>query len=216
MPISIPAPISVSMPISIPAPISVSMAKVSAISKGVCTVSKSITISIGSIESLSLWLSLSFALAIVARISKTIAMTIAKGRVAESNMMTIPITMSKRIDTVSKTISSIGMVKSFGISFGLSLTLGNMDNSSRVGNISASTGIGTMDSRDGSRGSTMDTYSVGNIGNTITMVDRDSMDNMVASIAKMMPSIAVQSISISSSKSCSASQKSYPDHVVLR
>merc|ERR1719228_2261587 len=228
MPISIPAPISVSMPISIPAPISVSMAKVSAISKGVCTVSKSITISIGSIESLSLWLSLSFALAIVARISKTITMTIAKGRVAKSNMMTIPITMSKRIDTVSKTISSIGMVKSFGISFGLSLTLGNMDNSSRVGNISASTGIGTMDSRDGSRGSTMDTYSVGNIGNTITMVDRDSMDsmvdrgsmdNMVASIAKMskmMPSIAVQSISISSSKSCSASQKSYPDHVVLR
>merc|ERR1712168_1573088 len=142
-------------------------------------------------------------------------MTISKRRVAESNMMTIPITMSKRIDTVSKTISSIGMVKSFSISFWLSLTLGNMDNSSRVGNISASTGIGTMDSRDGSRGSTMDTYSVGNIGNTITMVDRDSMDsmvdrgsmdNMVASIAKMskmMPSIAVQSIS--SSKSCSAS-----------
>merc|ERR1719308_407002 len=114
------------------------------------------------------------------------------------------------------------------ISLGLSLTLGNMDNSSRVGNISASTSIGTMDSRDGSRGSTMDTYSVGNIGNTMdsmvdrdsmdSMVDRGSMDNMVASIAKMskmMPSIAVQSISISSSKSCSTSQKSYPDHVVL-
>merc|ERR1711931_372720 len=152
-------------------------------------------------------------------------MTIAKRRVSESNMMTIPITMSKRIDTVSKTISSVGMVKSFSFS----LTLGNMDNSSRVGNISTSTGIGTMDSRDGSRGSTMDTYSVGNIGNTLdsmvdrdsmdsmdSMVDRGSMDNMVASIAKMMPSIAVQSISISSSKSCSASQKSYPDHVVLR
>merc|ERR1719228_149948 len=221
MPISIPAPISVSMPISIPAPISVSMAKVSAISKGVCTVAKSITISIGSIESLSLWLSLSFALAIVARISKTITMTIAKGRVAKSNMMTIPITMSKRIDTVSKTISSIRMVKSFGISFGLSLTLGNMDNSSRVGNISASTGIGTIDSRDGSRGSTMDTYSVGNIGNTITMVDRDCMDSMDSmvdrgSMDNMVASIAVQSISISSSKSCSASQKSYPDHVVLR
>merc|ERR1712058_181651 len=102
--------------------------------------------------------------------------------------------MSKRIDTGSKAISSIGMVKSFSISFGLSLTLGNMDNSSRVGNISASTGISTMNSRDGSRGSTMDAYSVGNIGNTITMVDRDGMDNMVAGIAKMskmMPSIAV-------------------------
>merc|ERR1719290_615512 len=168
---------------------SVSMAKVSAISKGVCTMSKSITISIGSIESIGFWLSLSITLSIVARISKTITMmTIAKGRVSKSNMMTISITMSKRIDTVSKTISSIGMVKSFSISLRLSLTLGNMDNSSRVGNISASTGIGTMDSRDGSRGSTMDTYSVGNVGNTITMEDRDrdsmvdrgSMDNMVA------------------------------------
>merc|ERR1719392_492296 len=161
-------------------------------------------------------------------VAKTISMmTIAKRRVAKSNMMTIPIT--KRINTVAKTISSIRMVKSFSISFRLSLTLGNMDNSSRVGNVSASTSIGTMDSRDGSRCSTMDTYSVGNIGNTLdsmvdrdsmdSMVDRGSMDNMVASIAKMskmMPSIAVQSVSISSSKSCSVSQKSYPDHVVLR
>merc|ERR1719481_1625082 len=192
------------MPISIPAPISISisMAKVSVISKGVCTVSKSITITIGSIESisfwLSFWLSFSLTLSIVPRISETIAMTIAKGRVSESNMMTITITMSKRIGTVSKTISSIGMVKRLSISFRLSLTLGNMDNSSRVGNISTSTSIGTMDSRDGSRGNTMDTYSVGNIGNTIdsmvdrdsmdsmdSMVDRGSMDNMVASIAKM-------------------------------
>merc|ERR1719481_2283846 len=106
-------------------------------------------------------------------------MTIAKRRVAESNMMTITISMSKRIDTVSKAISSIGMVKSFSISFRLRLSLGNMDNSSRVGNISASTGISTMDSRDGSRGNTMNTYSVGNIGNTLdSMVDRDSMDSM--------------------------------------
>merc|ERR1719481_1460544 len=169
---------SISISISISMSKSVSMTKVSAISKGVCTVSKSITISVGSIESISLWLSLSFTLSIVARISKTITitmMTIAKGRVAKSNMMTIPITMSERIGMVSKTISSIGMVKSLSIGFGLSLTLGNMDNSSRVGNISASTGIGTMDSRDGSRGNTMDTYSVGNIGNTLdSVVDRGS------------------------------------------
>merc|ERR1719147_392072 len=217
--------VSISMSISISMSKSISMAKVSAISKGVCTVSKSITIPIGSIESISFWLSFSLTLSIVPGISKTITMTIAKRRVSESNMMTITITMSKRIGTLSKTISSVGMVKSFGISFRLSLTLGNMDNSSRVGNISASTGIGTMDSRDGSRGSTMDTYSVGNISNTITMVDRDGMDSMVdrgsmkdmvasiAKMSKMMPSIAVQSVSISSSKSCSASQKSYPDHV---
>merc|ERR1719481_1489246 len=138
-------------------------------------------------------------------------MTIAQRRVSES----ITISVSS-IESISLWLS---------ISFRLTLTLGNMDNSSRVGNISASTSICTMDSRDGSRGSTMDTYSVGNISNTITMVDRDSMvdrgsmDNMVAGIAKMskmMPSIAVQGISFSSCKNCSASQKSYPDHVVLR
>merc|ERR1719495_263277 len=117
------------------------------------------------------------------------------------------------------------MVESISIS--ISLTLGNMDNTSRVGNISASTSIGTMDSRDSSRGNTMDTYSVSNIRNTISMVDRDSMDSMVYrgnmmgsianmsyTIAKMMPSNTIQSISISSSKSCSTSQQSNPDHVV--
>merc|ERR1719481_1655435 len=123
----------------------------------------------------------------MAGIAKTISMTIAKRRVSK-----MTISMTKRINTVSKTVSSIRMVESISISF--SLTLGNMDNTSRVGNISASTGIGTMDSRDGSRGSTMDTYSVGNIGYTISMVDRDGMDSMVdrgsmndmvASIAKM-------------------------------
>merc|ERR1711955_146633 len=145
-------------------------------------------------------------------------MTIAKRRVSK-----MTISMTKRINTVSKTISSIRMVESISISF--SLTLGNMDNTSRVGNISAGTSIGTMHSR----GNTMDTYSVGNIGNTISMVDRDSMDSMVDrgnmmgsianmsyTIAKMMPSNAIQSISISSSKSCSTSQQSYPDHVVWR
>merc|ERR1719342_1328969 len=154
------------------------------------------------------------------RVSKmTISMTIAKRRVSK-----MTISMTKRINTVSKTVSSIRMVESISISF--SLTLGNMDNTSRVSNISASTSIGTMDSRDSSRGSTMDTYSVGNIGNTISMVDRDSMvdrgnmmgsiANMSYTIAKMMPSNAIQSISLSSSKSCSTSQQSYPDHVVWR
>merc|ERR1719308_747244 len=132
------------------------------------------------------------------------------------------ISMTKRINTVSKTVSSIRMVESISISF--SLTLGNMDNTSRVGNISASTRIGTVDSRDSSRSNTMDTYSVGNIGNTISMMDSmvdrgnmmGSIANMSYTIAKMMPSNAIQSISLSSSKSCSTSQQSYPDHVVWR
>merc|ERR1719474_781046 len=150
-------------------------------------------------------------------IAKTVSMAIAKRRVSK-----MTISMTKRIDTVSKTISSIRMVESIS----LSLTLGNMDNTSRVGNISASTSIGTMDSRDSSRGNAMDTYSVSNIRNTISMVDRDrmvdrgnmmgSIANMSYTIAKMMTSNAIQSISISSSKSCSTSQQSNPDHVVWR
>merc|ERR1711931_382588 len=190
--------------------------------------SKSVTISsIGSIESISFWLSISITLSIsIPGIAKTIPMAIAKRRVSK-----MTISMTKRINTVSKTISSIRMVESISItiSISVSLPLGNMDNISRVGNISASTSIGTMDSRDSSRSNTMDTYSVGNIGDTISMVDRDSMDSMVDrgnmmssianmsyTIAKMMPSNAIQSISISSSKSCSTSQQSYPDHVVWR
>merc|ERR1711970_1078400 len=177
--------------------------------------SKSITISsISSIESISLWLSISITLSIVSiSVSVSISMTISK-------------TVSNGVCTMSKsiTISSISSIESLWLS--ISITLGNMDNTSRVGNISASTRIGTMDSRDSSRGNTMDAYSVGNIGNTISMVDRDSMvdrGNMMGSIAKMsytiakmMASNAIQSISISSSKGCSTSQQSNPDHVVWR
>merc|ERR1719233_492053 len=142
------------------------------VSNGVCTMSKSITISsIGSIESISLWFSISITLSIsIPGIAKSIPMPIAKRRVS-----TMTKAMTKRIDTVSKTISSIGMVESISLWLSISLTLGNMDHTTRVGNISASTSIGTMDSRDSSRGNTMDTYSVGNIGNTISMVDRNSM-----------------------------------------
>merc|ERR1719233_1711204 len=115
--------------------------------------------------------------------------------------MTISMTVSNGVCTMSKsiTISSIGSIESISLWLSISLTLGNMDNTSRVGNISASTSIGTMDSMD-------------------SMVDRGNMmgsiANMSYTIAEMMPSNAIQSISISSSKSCSTSQQSYPDHVV--
>merc|ERR1711973_483018 len=152
-----------------------------------------------SIESISLWLSISITLSIsIMGIAKTVSMAITKRRVTK-----MTISMTKRINTVSKTISSIRMVESISIS--LSLTLSNMDNTSRVGNISASTSIGTMDSRDSSRGDSMD-----------SMVDRGNMmgsiANMSYTIAKMMTSNSIQSIS----KSCSTSQQSYPDHVVWR
>merc|ERR1711910_244732 len=100
---------------------------------------------------------------------------------------------------------SIRTIESICFWFSLSLTLGNVYNTSRVSNISTSTGIGTMDGGNSSRSNTMDTYSVGNIGNTITnsMVYRSSIGNtsntisMVTSISKMTDTISkMSSISI--------------------
>merc|ERR1719430_621886 len=138
---------------------------------------------------------------------------------------------------------SISSIKSISIClwFSLSLTLGNVYNTSRVSNISTSTSIGTTDGGNSSRSNTMDTYSVGNIGNTITnsMVYRSSIGNMsntisismVTSISKMtdiskmsysisqMSSISIRtiesiSISFSSSQCCRTKQNNSLDHDV--
>merc|ERR1719153_776927 len=132
---------------------------------------------------------------------------------------------------------SISTVQSSSICFwfSISLTLCNMNSSSRVGNISTSTCIGTMNCWYCSWGYSMDTNSVGNIGDTITnsvdrsnMVNRSSMSNMVNrsnmvsrsnmsyTISKMS-SIAISTIesigiSFSSSKCCRTQQDNIPDH----
>merc|ERR1712106_779394 len=213
----------------------VSMSKtISMVSQAISTISTvSNTVStISSIESISisLWLSIGRTLAIsIPGISQT--MTIAKGRVAMSKAISMSI--SNRVSTVSNTISTIAIssIESISFWFSLSLTLGNMNNTGRVGNISASTSISTMDSRDSSRSSTMNSYSVGNTGDSIanSMVDRGSIGYMShtmakTSIAKMSCTIAkmttisistIQGISISSSKCCRANQQGNLDHVVL-
>merc|ERR1711892_325185 len=52
--------------------------------------------------------------------------------------------------------SSIAVGGIVGVSLGFSLSLGHMDNSSRVGNISASTSIASSNSGDSSRGQAID------------------------------------------------------------
>merc|ERR1719370_2215701 len=90
---------------------------------------------------------------------------------------------------MSQSMISISTVQNSSICFwfSISLTLCNMNSSSRVGNISTSTCIGTMNCWYCSWGYSMDTNSVGNIGDTITnnMVDRSSMSNMSYTISKM-------------------------------
>merc|ERR1711936_783790 len=86
-----------------------------------------------------------------------------------TNSMVYRSSIGNMSNTISKMSSiSIRTIESICFWFSLSLTLGNMNSTSRVGNISTSTGIGTMDGGNSSRSNTMDTYSVGNIGDTIT------------------------------------------------
>merc|ERR1719495_1433501 len=101
--------------------------------------------------------------------------------------------ISMRIESVSKTIApkSICIVVSIRIS--LCFTFGNMNSSSRVGNISSSTCIGTMNSWDSSRSDAMNTNSVSNIGDSMT----NTMTKM-SSISKMTHSIGgIESIGLS-------------------
>merc|ERR1719369_673877 len=137
---------------------------------------------------------------------------------AISMSKSISMTITKRVSTVSKAISmsiqtmSISSIKSISIClwFSLSLTLGNVYNTSRDSNISTSTSIGTMDGGNSSRSNTMDTYSVGNIGDTITnsMVYRSSIGNMSNAISMVtsisqMTGISKMSYSISKMSSIS-------------
>jgi hypothetical protein len=103
-----------------------------------------------------------------------------------------------------------GSARSFWLNLSFSLTLGNMDNSSRVGNIPASTSISTMDSRDGSRSNTMDSYGTCTSRDTIaSMVDGGSISKMSYTItktktrvAKMVSICTIESTIFSTSKSC--------------
>merc|ERR1719295_1732784 len=145
-----------------------------------------------------------------------------RGSIADSTMNRGSIT-----DTITKTSIAISTIQSLWLSF--SLTLGNMDGTSRVCNISSCSSISSMDGRNGSRGNTMDSNSVSNIRNSITnsMVNRGCIthrvvdwgciaDSMVdrSRISKMSVSTII-SISLSGSKGSTTNQKDSLDHVDL-
>jgi hypothetical protein len=89
--------------------------------------------------------------------------------------------MSKTsIAKMSKTSIPISSIEKSWISFSFSLTLGNMDYSSRVGNITASTGISTSNGRDSSRGKTSNASAGRGTDGSIA-----SSSNWIASIAIM-------------------------------
>ena len=104
-------------------------------------------------------------------------------------------------------VSSI-QIGSIGLGLSISGPLGNMDNTSRVSNVSSGSGVQSGGSRDGSGGSSGDSNAVGNIGDSVTGgiaevrggVGRDS-GIRIASQATVgeasIPVWAVESVSIS-------------------
>merc|ERR1719244_1661511 len=85
--------------------------------------------------------------------------------------------ISMRIESVSKTIATKSICIVVSIRISLCFTLGNMNSSSRVGDVSSSTCISTMNSWDSSRSNTVNTNSVSNIGDSMTnsMMNRGSI-----------------------------------------
>merc|ERR1711942_545535 len=228
---------------SISKTVSKSITSISSISKTGISISESSisqtsTIAISSIVktsiSISLWLSISRPLAIVAKTS--IAETaIAKSITTISSISKTRISISK--SSISKTSTiAIGSIEKTSISFSLrlslSLTLGNMDNSSRVGNIPTSSSISSSKSWESGRGNSSNSYSVGNIGDAVSGSNWGSKSISIAktSIAKpstiaktsisQTSSVPITSIkessiglSLSSGKSSTANHKSNLDHV---
>merc|ERR1712038_621686 len=101
-----------------------------------------------------------------------------------------------------------------------------MDNTSRVGNIPASSSISSSKGRESSRGNSSNSYSVGNIGDSVSGSNWGSKSISITktSIAKtsisQTSSVSITSIkessiglSLSSSKSSTANHKSNLDHV---
>merc|ERR1712176_794949 len=125
--------------------------------------------------SLSLRLGLSGPLAIV-------SIGVGVGTIGPVSISTIESTIA-----VSKTVTSKVVGISLSLGLGISRPLGDMDDSSRVGNISASTGITSNHSGDGSGGDTSNANSVSGVGHSIASGIGSSIGvggSGIASVAK--------------------------------
>merc|ERR1719167_917859 len=137
-------------------------------------------------------------------------MAITKGRVSKT------VAISMRIDPVSKIIASISICIVVSIRISLCFTFGNMNSSSRVGDISSSTGIGTMNSWDSSRSNAVNTNSVSNIGDSMSnsMMNRGSicssmMNRSCVGYSMMNWSSCISSVSYTITKVSSISKMTH-------
>merc|ERR1712045_635023 len=111
------------------------------------------TISISGIVGISLGLSISRPLSVVG---------IGVGTIGPVSISTIESTIA-----IAKTVSSKVVGISLSLGLGISGPLGDVDDSSRVGDISASTGITSNHSGDGSGGDSTNANGVSGVGHSI-------------------------------------------------
>merc|ERR1712055_785115 len=113
----------------------------------------------------------------------------------------------------SSVAQTIGTIESISIS--LSLPLGNMDNSSRVGNIASGTSIGSSNSRDSSRGESSNVHRGRRGDASVASSVRGSVAS-ISGVAKTISGVTsvaeastvAKEVGVSLSSDCSSKEKS--------
>merc|ERR1711982_235899 len=115
--------------------------------------------------------------------------------------ISIRISDMSSITNVSETSISISSIEESWVSFSLSFTLGNMNNTSRVGNITPSPCISTSNSWDSSRGKTSNAgagrWAVGGISSSSIRISSISVSIRISNMSSIA-NVSKTSISISS------------------
>merc|ERR1712045_682721 len=151
---------------------------------GVSTIAKT-GISVSTIESTIskvVGISISLRLGISRPLSVVGTIGIGVGTIGPVSISTIESTIA-----IAKTVTSKVVGISLSLGLGISRPLGDVDDSSRVGNISASTGITSNNSGDGSGGDTSNANGVSSVGHSIASSIGSSIGvggSCIASIAQ--------------------------------
>ena len=120
---------------------------------------------------------------------------------------------------VSKTsVSQTSVAKTVGTVEGISLSLplGDVDDSSRVGDVTSGTSVSSSDSRDGSRGKTSnvhgsrgrDTGIAGSIGGSVTSIAKSSIAGITSVAEAGVASTVAKEVGVSLSSGCRSKEES--------
>ena len=126
-------------------------------------------------------------------VSRVAVVSVSKSWITEMSETRIAVTRISKTSRQARVSKSVGTVLSISISISLglcvSLPLGNMDDSSRVGNVTSGTSVGSTDSRDSGRGKASNVH--GGRGGNASVA---SSSNGRSSVAKTGIAVAKSSI----------------------